>query len=223
MYWKNGVAISLPSDSSPQSYTSAIAVSGIDVYVSGYEKNPVSTDKEIARYWKNGIAVNLSDTSKTDEAKAMFIYGKYVYVAGYESVQYANSIATYWKNGVPVTLSDGSSAASLTGIWVSGTDVYACGMVNAPGSPYPIATYWKNGNMISLKGPNTTIFKLSITVFQNDVYISGNEVSYPEYWKNGTLVNIPPSSPGDLPWAFLLYQNKRRLNASSSAGSAIEQ
>ncbi len=89
------------------SSASAIAISGTDVYVAGYEGN-------FAKYWKNGIGVSLSDGTM---ATAIAISGADVYVAGWEDQPYT---AKYWKNGIAVSLKnkDGSEGYFANSIFV---------------------------------------------------------------------------------------------------------
>ena len=54
-------------------------VSGVDVYVCGYESNG---SREIAKYWKNGTAFNLTDGTNYAYASAIALYGGDVYVCG---------------------------------------------------------------------------------------------------------------------------------------------
>ncbi len=61
----------------------AIAISGTNVYVAGYEYS--SSGKSIAKYWKNGQAVSLTDGSNDGVATAMLVDGSNVYVVGTES------------------------------------------------------------------------------------------------------------------------------------------
>ena len=65
-YWKNGVAVDLPSGFDATS----IAVSGSDVYVSGGGSNGTH---HVARYWKNGKLIDLSDGSKDEYGASIFV------------------------------------------------------------------------------------------------------------------------------------------------------
>jgi len=96
-YWKNGTRTNLSySVGSSNNDTTAIVISGSDVYISGVDG---STTK--ACYWKNGTRTDLS-TAKSS-ANDIFVTGSDIYVAGYEySGDYM--IACYWKNGVKTLL-----------------------------------------------------------------------------------------------------------------------
>jgi hypothetical protein len=64
-------------DGGNRSLAKAIAVSGSDVYVAGYEYNAVG--EEVACYWKNGVRTALSDGTRRAEAKAIVLVGGFNY------------------------------------------------------------------------------------------------------------------------------------------------
>ncbi len=89
-----------------------------DVYVAGYELN--SKNEEIPVYWKNGTEVKLPSGASTKcMAKAIFVSGNDVYVAGYTGSQ-----ACYWKNGVLVSLPSQLDTLQATSIHVNNGNVY---------------------------------------------------------------------------------------------------
>lgn len=162
-YWKNGVPTLLVNgllDSSGSAYsfagyptTTGIAVSGSDVYVSGYELT--SGDNVIAIYWKNGVATYLSTSPAGSSANGIAVSGSDVYVAGYQNIN-DTSRAMLWKNGAPLILPYGGSAAA-NAVFVSGTDVYVAGYGWHIGGVY-VSVYWKNGVLTSLtNGTNPAI------------------------------------------------------------------
>ena len=101
------------TDGSKNAFAAAIAVSGSDVYVAGYE---FSGAHNVAKYWKNGTAVGLTDGNNSAYAGSIAVSGSNVYVAGYEYNDLSHTVAKYWKNGSPVLLSDGTSSAIANSI-----------------------------------------------------------------------------------------------------------
>src|SRR5690606_32058552 len=88
-YWKNGVATSLIHDN--YSYATGIAISGNDVYVSGFStETNTGSSKPIALYWKNGVPVTLTDGSLYGYATKLAVVGNDVHVVGYEHDEVGN-------------------------------------------------------------------------------------------------------------------------------------
>ncbi len=183
-YWKNGAPTLLPdtAGSTINAVTSAIFVSGNDVYVGGmFNYPPVSTVPwtgpagdyplagYVAAYWKNGAPVRLPGT------------GSFGGGGGF----YNNDYSDY-----------------VSGLTVSGNDVYVSGGSHQyqMGNPatYQFARYWKNGvptlltgNLLDSSGGAITAYPSAtgICVVGNDVYVAGYEnsgtASRALYWKNG--------------------------------------
>lgn len=154
-YWKNGSEVLL-SDSTSMFAATAIAVSGNDVHVVGYEYTGF---RRIAKYWKNGVASNLGnalDSRPNDIA----ILGNDVYVVGQE---YTTSfgVAKLWKNGVEIPLPGGRNA---TGIMIVGTDIYISGVGPVGNTSGGIAKYWKNGVAVELTDGSNDAFASDIFV-----------------------------------------------------------
>jgi hypothetical protein len=188
LYWKNGVASILDSNSasgnifSNPSAINCIYVSGSDVYIGG--NNHVS-----GCYWTNGVATNLNASSCT----SLFVSGSDVYAVANTSVN-GFSIPTYWKNAVPVSLpAPSNSNGYAQSIFVSGSDIYVAGEQVSQG--IPILAVWKNDVLLPLQGQQTdTTYIQSMYVSGSDVYVAGEQqlnggfVSV--YWKNGMAIPL---------------------------------
>ena len=211
-YLKNETKIELPSGSTG-SISTAIAVSGNDVYVAGtgitgnIYNGP---QKYIAKYWKNSNAINLTDGTNSAQAWSIAVSGNDVYVGGIElngrsyqdasGFTYKKSIAKYWKNSQPLILTDGSEDAYAESIAVSGTDVYVAGtewngksyQIQGSADTYrkSVAKYWKNGKPINLTDGTEDAVAKSIAVSGTDVYVAGTVNGYATYWKNGVAVKL---------------------------------
>jgi len=166
--WKNGIFQSMPmiwgrADDNDLfvgeiecKEIKSVLVSGNDVYVAGYVKNP-NTRAENSFLCKNGkfycwligfdefsipFFLGVGDWTM---ANSICISGNDVYVAGTVRQPAGNRIATFWKNGKPQRLSDGKNNAGAESIFVSGGDVYVAGYEGN------LAKIWKNGVSLSLK------------------------------------------------------------------------
>ena len=185
-YWRNGQGVQLGNYAGATS----IALSGSDVYVTGYEWENTGL---VAKYWKNGQPVALSNGTTDAEATSIAVVGNDVYVAGH-----INGIAKYWKNGQEVSLTDGSHQAYANSITVVGSDVYVAG--SEENGTAHVAKYWKNGQAVSLTNGTKHATATSIAVVGNNVYVAGWEGDFygmvggtgsvAKYWKNGQEVSL---------------------------------
>jgi len=183
-HWKNGKVVS--DKDFEMANIEDIVISDGDVYIigRGYSKN---TSK--ASYWKNGEEIILSGGTNKESAKAIFVSGKDVYVAGIEHIYGTWGIPKYWKNGEEVYISDYKTGVRINSIFVSGSDVYIAGIEYSE-----TAKYWKNGKGINLTDGEEDSSANHILVSGNDVYVAGSEwdkkkdMSIAKYWKNGVEV-----------------------------------
>ncbi len=167
VYWKNGSLVNLPYPAPyamMQGTTSAIFVSGTDVYTAGAEAfSPDSTsyfdNYDLPVYWKNQTAVELDAPSGIGAASGIAVSGTDVYVSGYE-YSGGNYEPCFWKNGTVNWLGRTSFAGYANSIALSGSDVYCAGYEiinpdpNNSNEAY-IAAEWKNGSE-TLLSPTAT-------------------------------------------------------------------
>jgi len=182
MYWKNGVATSFGEHAKLY----AIAISGADVYIAGYQIN--DQGEYVATCWKNGKAKALTDGKKSAEANAIAISGNDVYVAGFKIDAEGKEVAMYWKNGEAFILPGGCRANAVA---VSGNDIYVAG-INRNQAGANIVVYWKNGTAFPLTSGNEAAgagVKM-IAVAGNDVYVAGYLDGIATYWKNAKPVSL---------------------------------
>ena len=81
-YWKNGSFVNLFPDTLT---TTAIFVSGNDVYVAGFVRTRTTGISSAALYWKNDSLIMLTDGSDLAVTTSIFVSGNDVYVAGLEN------------------------------------------------------------------------------------------------------------------------------------------
>jgi hypothetical protein len=194
-YWKNRNPVSLPvTDSFSSGNTSAITVSGSDVYVAATYFTIANLNSQVSAYWKNGVQVNLPGPSSY--ANSIYVSGNDVYVTGY-TYSAGNRTGVYWKNGVIVNLSNGTTDVVATGIYILGTDIYVAGYESGGSNAPPF--YWKNGNKIVLSTPSQGAgASQGISGTGNDIYIGceGYSIGLPTgglgfgFWYNGTFEKI---------------------------------
>jgi len=206
VYWKNGVASSLPASIAGGN---ALFVSGNSIYVAGGSSAYYSSTSGAAEYWKNGSITTLPDSSGHAFASSIFVSGSDVYVAGATyypanftvpyttpSANYpkAGYVATYWKNGVSLELPGNGIGGQAHGdailnfadyvsaMYVSGNDVYVAGgsSLSQQGNPnsYHFARYWKNGVPTDLVNGLVSTQNGSVTAFPaaNSIFVSGSDV-----------------------------------------------
>ncbi|HLA60457.1 MAG TPA: hypothetical protein VK622_16900, partial [Puia sp.] len=183
-FWKNGIPTVL-SDSNENSTAYAMALSGNDVYVAGfdYKNRPVK-----AVYWKNSSPVILTNSLGDANAFAIAVSGNDVHVAGVIWPDSTNiTLAVYWKNGQLTKLGQDTMAVT-SGIFLAGSDVYISGYAFQNG--HYIACYWKNGSIVKLTDGSVDAYAKGIVLHGNDVYVCGFQTRIGNFhsaviWKNG--------------------------------------
>jgi hypothetical protein len=200
-YWKNGVQHLLSSSQNGE--TSAIAVLGNDVYVTGviitFENGSTVLTGTL---WKNGVVVHLQNPfaccGSTGElrANAITIHNNKIYICG---TAYADSFSSgmVWDGDGKVIKalstqhadSQTDTTSTATAMQFLGDDMYICGTTNYKGS---FLTYWKNGVPTStLNTTDNAAAYNSVATDGTDVYTAGLDESgglaHAVVWKN----NIP--------------------------------
>lgn len=196
IYWKNGTEVQR-IDNARTDVGKSIAVSGDNVYLSGYQDD--GQGEWVATYWKNGQATALSDNPKGSLASSIFVSGDSVYVGGVQSNEQGNEVmAVHWKNGETIQLNGIKGFGGIYPTLAIGEDIYIAGSEkNAQG--VKVATYWKNdqeGTAVT-NGLNDSQI-LSFFISGTDVYVGGSETvndkTVAKYWKNGQGVTLTDGS-----------------------------
>ncbi|MDF2517460.1 MAG: hypothetical protein K0R59_2756 [Sphingobacterium sp.] len=93
IYWSGREGATILPELGENGGATAIAVSGKDVYVAGFNSQYLPT------YWKNGVAAVLDNAVDTDipERYSIAVHEDNVYIAGLSSTG-----AQCWKNGIPL-------------------------------------------------------------------------------------------------------------------------
>jgi hypothetical protein len=165
----------------------ALAVSGDDVYISGYSSDPPSSPTysppQHAQYWKNGVLIFRE--VEASNGLSIVVNDNDVFMAGhrYTSGQHSG-IACYWKNGERVDLTSDDQIAVARSVFVTDGHIYVAGMLDDQ------AVYWKDGEVIALTTSGTNSMANSIVVQGTDVHVAGYENGHPAYWKNNVKQNI---------------------------------
>ncbi len=182
--WKNGTFTVNSMTGNRNHYAYAIAVSGNNVYTTGYEHTTAGWKCNV---WKNG-QVQYTLGTGFSLGNGIAVSGADVYVAGFAyEPSPITRYAMLWKNsssaGNVLAASAGNAEASA--IAISGTDIYVAGRENDD------VKIWKNGTALTLSNA-ANCYITSIAVEGNDVYAAGY-TSSPyriRYWKNGTSTDI---------------------------------
>lgn len=180
--WNNGVPVR-QSNYTNNTFALSVAVSGNDVYSTGYENGSI----RLCKVWKNGTELYSFGDGEPMEGISIAVSGTDVHVAGHMyNPSLMKHYAVYFKNNNITLLTNGNNGAAAQGIAVLNNDVYICGYEGNE------ARLWKNGIVISLN--NATDFKANaVALISNDVYVLGNSqtaLSKIRLWKNGISTDI---------------------------------
>lgn len=201
--WKNGSVTRNELNSNRHYYAHSIAVSGNDVYTTGYESTVNGGGR--AHVWKNSaLQYSLGDASSIGNGIA--VSGNDIYVAGGVLETQTLRRSVVWKNADAAgytILASASSGIEAKNVAVSGTDVYVCGQdVTASGV---IARIWKNGVAMTLNNAANCYIN-DITIDGADVYAIGDTFNGSiRLWKNGISSDI--TSPNSLYCTAIVVSN----------------
>jgi len=168
-----------------------------DVYICGSED---ISGQPYARYWKNGQQVELNSNGRPSSARAIWVNGDHVFVAG--KVREQGSVQNqpcYWVDDTMYELDNdaGSSFCSVENLFVVGGDeVHMVGHVRAS-SGFNKAMYWGPGSSTALTDGSTDAEARGVCVAGGAIYVCGyvtNQAIGGEkiatYWLNGTPVSL---------------------------------
>ena len=189
VYWKNGVANTVPHIGDAEALT--VAIAGSDVYLAGYDTEVGGTIQPC--YWKDGVEHLLPVPNHfTGTTYAIAVQGSDVYVVGSYFTHDSNETqrAMVWKNGVGTLLAFNNDNSVATGIAINGSNVYISG--NATFNGVSCAVYWKNNIWHPFAGITQNSQATGIVVdSHNNFYISGSDTSGTGYWKDAIFRPLP--------------------------------
>ena len=205
-YWMNGVWVGVtpPLGLGAQCGTTALALSGGDVYTAGYWTD-VDSPTATAGYWRNTTWVGLTPPLSLPNCvtSAMAISGNNIYIAGEASGNTPGStVFGYWQNGTWVGLAPapGLAPGMINALVTAGSDVYAGGSSMSWKGQGGVETpcYWLDGTWVGLPLPAgaTDGHVEAMAVSGNDVYAAGNTDAGPGYWLNGTWTSFAGTGGG---------------------------
>ncbi|MFC0515824.1 hypothetical protein ACFFGT_16500 [Mucilaginibacter angelicae] len=193
-YWRNGVKHLLSNGSGE---TSAIAVSGTDVYVVGTTFSELDPNDIHPTVWKNGNIMTLPnplDINGKAVPKGVIVYNNKVYIFGKTiGSNGTGSSPIVWNgDGSVFMLSKEKIVYSVNSLFFQGNDLFMCGSIYT-NNHYLV--YWKNdvANSIINASANEDAYS-SMTVVGSDVYITGTDLAKgtytAAYWKNGLQTEL---------------------------------
>jgi hypothetical protein len=153
VYWRNSILNTLPVGPNSNNGTAKdIAVSGNDIYVSGFTRLNSSVTQVV--YWKNAVlnAIQTVATGGESFCESIFLDGQDVYNCGTHSFSNGSISACYWKNNVrnDLSVNSSNSDATIFDIAVKNSVVYSVGFDTNPTSTTPL--YYQNNVAIPLSG-----------------------------------------------------------------------
>lgn len=157
------------------------------IYVAGGYGNFGSFNEEQACYWTGQTRIMLGDEGRHSEAKALFVSGGNVYIAGdcYNSASTAYT-ACYWlnskENRVVLDSDEASKLSYAYSIYVSGGGIHVAGQ-DSDGH----ACFWLNDrDQKTVLDSTSSSEATAIFVVGSNVYVAGNAGSpkTPYYWQN---------------------------------------
>jgi hypothetical protein len=170
------------------------------VYICGYETN--GEGNLVAKYWKDGEEVVLSNGTTDAVARAIWVSGNDVYLAGSRKISDSGSLSipVYWKNGVEYALSTNATPLSTaTDIFVDGANVYVVGFEKNDDGIH-VAKLYGPGGTLDLSDGIADAKAEGVFVENGNVHVAGyqslsefNTTAVATYWLNGIATALSNS------------------------------
>jgi len=199
-------------------YTSGIALSDTDVYISGgllTIDTSIDAQGYTAAYWKNGVPTTLQDSAPAARSYGIAVSGGNVLVAGTESYNEPHMFVPY-SGSAPFMSYTKYGAIAMS--WANGTQSYVS-------SPYAYS-YDENDTGETILPDYVS----GIAVSGSDIYLAGGVTSFSVglsssmhftgYWKNGVFVDLPNKFTGTIPTDSTGYFAPK-VNAIAVSGSDV--
>lgn len=204
VYWKDDgntiekVVLDEAWTNNTKSTANDIFVSGGNVYVVGYKDDEISSGVywQYAVLWVNGKETALGEVTDNEyydaEAKAVFVDGTDVYVAGRGQVALGSrtAVAMYWHNGVKNVTGTSGVESCFEDILADETGLYAAGWREGGMDRIPSPFYWRQGEGFTDllgTGPEKSEGRAyGLVLYESELFTAGFSGSYTaaHFWEN---------------------------------------